>query len=44
LLAAQIASRRLEPVGTVWAEFPHEPKLVATSAVEVTLMVAAAAD
>ena len=42
LLAAQTASRRL-PLDVVWAVLPQAPKLVATSAVEVTVRVAAEA-
>ena len=37
LSAAQTASRRLPPAGVVWAALPHAPKLVATSAVLVTV-------
>ena len=43
LLAAQTASRRLPPWGKSWPGLPHAPKFVATSAVEVTLKVAACA-
>src|SRR4051794_5512039 len=43
LLATQIASRRLPPVGDVWLALPQAPKFVATSAVVLTVSVAACA-